>query len=77
MSAAATRTLKGKDECAVGFTASCGLAEFTLEESGEDLLPRADEALYTAKKTGKNRVVLAKNRRKLLEKPDDEGPFQK
>ena len=51
-----------KDDCTcnVAFTASCGVAAFTLEESGEDLLRRADEALSTAKKTGKNRVVVAK-----------------
>ncbi len=55
----------GDQDCAVTFTVSCGLAEFTLEETGEDLLRRADEALYVAKKTGKNRVVLAKKQKSL------------
>jgi len=46
--------------CTLSFTASCGLAEFTGDESAEELLRRADEALYVAKRTGKNRVALAK-----------------
>ncbi len=46
--------------CTLSFTASCGLAEFTGDESAEHLLRRADEALYAAKRTGKNRVVLSK-----------------
>jgi diguanylate cyclase len=55
----------GDDVCSVVFTASCGLAEFTLDESGDDLLRRADDALYEAKRTGKNRVVPARSERSL------------
>lgn len=55
----------GDEPRVVSFTASCGLAEFTLDESAEDLLRRADEALYVAKRTGKNRVVLAKKAKSL------------
>jgi len=43
----------------VSFTVSCGVAEFCPEESAENLVRRADAALYQAKKTGKNRVVVA------------------
>jgi len=44
---------------------SCGLAEFSFDETAEDLLRRADEALYEAKRTGKNRVVIAKKPKSL------------
>jgi diguanylate cyclase len=43
----------------ISFTASCGLAECRSDESVESLLRRADEALYEAKKNGKNRAVLS------------------
>lgn len=56
---------KDGEECTVSFTASCGLAEFDMNESAEDLLRRADEALYVAKRTGKNRVVVAKTEKSL------------
>jgi diguanylate cyclase (GGDEF)-like protein len=56
---------KDEEICAVAFTVSCGMAEFTLDETGEDLLRRADEALYSAKRTGKNKVVLAKKQKSL------------
>jgi diguanylate cyclase (GGDEF)-like protein len=42
------------------FTASCGLAEFAGNESVEGLIKRADEALYEAKRKGKNRVIVKK-----------------
>jgi diguanylate cyclase (GGDEF)-like protein len=44
----------------LGVTASFGIASYpeTKATSGEDLLRRADRALYRAKKTGKNRVEL-------------------
>ena len=41
-------------------TASLGVACLQFEESLESLLRRADEALYAAKRGGRNRVVLAK-----------------
>lgn len=54
-----------EEQRVVAFTASCGLAESTVDESAEDLLRRADEALYVAKRTGKNRVVVAKKTKSL------------
>jgi len=43
----------------ISFTSSCGLAECVIGESAEALLKRADEALYRAKRDGKNRVKTA------------------
>jgi diguanylate cyclase len=40
-------------------TFSAGVAMYAAEESQPNLIKRADEALYKAKKAGKNRVVLA------------------
>jgi len=44
----------------LGVTASFGIASYPESgaESGEDLVRRADRALYRAKRTGKNRVEL-------------------
>ncbi len=44
----------------VTFTVSCGLADFTPGESEDDFVKRADEALYEAKRKGRNRVVSRK-----------------
>ncbi len=48
----------------ITFTASCGLAECASDESGDNLLRRADEALYQAKKNGKNCAVMASPEKK-------------
>jgi diguanylate cyclase len=48
----------------VSITVSCGVAEYALGENAKDLIARADEALYEAKKKGKNRAVS--KRRPLL-----------
>jgi diguanylate cyclase len=53
--------LLGKKE-RVRFTLSCGLADLQADESAEDLLQRTDQALYEAKKTGKNKVVCRKRK---------------
>ena len=45
---------------ALRFTASCGVTEFSDGEAQETLLQRADDALYDAKKKGKNRVEVRK-----------------
>jgi diguanylate cyclase (GGDEF)-like protein len=55
---------------ALAVTASLGIAAYpeSKAQSGEDLVRRADRALYRAKKTGKNRVELFWS--------DDSGPQQ-
>ena len=65
----------GKD-CEVAFTVSCGVAEFSPDETGEELLRRADEALYEAKRTGKNRVVVAKKQKSFWKNLKPFVPFR-
>lgn len=44
----------------VQFTVSCGVAELIAGDSVDDLIRRADDALYEAKRKGKNRVIARK-----------------
>jgi diguanylate cyclase len=61
-----TLACKGEDNgtSSISFTASCGIAEYALGENAKDLISRADDALYEAKRAGKNRVAF--KRRSLL-----------
>lgn len=45
----------------INVTISMGLAEFSSDESGEELFKRADKALYEAKESGRNRVCINKS----------------
>ncbi len=45
----------------VGTTVSVGVAQFKEGDTLESLLKKADEALYEAKRTGKDKVVVAKD----------------
>ena len=42
-------------------TVSIGIADYMQGESGDDLLRRADKALYGAKRNGRNRVIAAES----------------
>ena len=45
----------------VQFTVSCGVTELEAGDEDDDLVRRADEALYEAKREGKNRVIARKH----------------
>ena len=49
------------DNLSINVTISMGLAEFHSDESGEELFKKADNALYEAKESGRNRVCINKN----------------
>lgn len=44
----------------VAFTVSCGLTDLIAGESEDDFVKRADEALYEAKRKGRNRLISRK-----------------
>ncbi|MGD1699160.1 diguanylate cyclase [Dapis sp. BLCC M229] len=55
-------SLKNQGETLPSITISLGVACFPLHgNTGEEIVQRADRALYRAKKTGRNRVVLYQN----------------
>jgi diguanylate cyclase (GGDEF)-like protein len=60
--AMATRTVPGPDGVPFGVTASFGVASYPEVEGEEALLAAADEALYEAKRAGKNCVRVAGTR---------------
>lgn len=53
------RPMAGAQGQSFGVTVSCGVAQRQSGESGEELLSRADDALYAAKAAGRNQVQVA------------------
>jgi len=46
----------------ISITISCGIAEFCEGDTSDEVFARADDAMYQAKREGKNRVVVAEGR---------------
>lgn len=55
----AERTVRGSDGASIRITCSFGVASYPAAETADELLAAADEALYEAKRSGKNRVEAA------------------
>jgi len=54
----ATKPFNAGPDCALNVTASVGISALSgIDEAVEDLLKRADQALYRAKREGRNRVI--------------------
>ena len=51
------RKMDQMEYLSLSFTASCGVAEYALQESARELLSRVHDALYEAKRLGKNRII--------------------
>ncbi len=60
IAASTYRIDEGEAAKAIRFTISCGLAELDGNDTEADLVRRADEALYEAKRKGRNRVAMRK-----------------
>jgi diguanylate cyclase (GGDEF)-like protein len=59
-----------------GQTFSCGVATWDLQETSEELIARADAALYEAKNTGRDRIVPATTPDATATTPAQSGPAQ-
>jgi len=51
--------IKNKNEDVVKFTVSLGIAQYDGSETFDELVKRADDALYKAKGRGRNRICKA------------------
>lgn len=51
----------GKDNKLVKVTVTIGVCEFTIKNNLSDIIEAADAAMYEAKKSGKNAVILSQN----------------
>jgi diguanylate cyclase (GGDEF)-like protein len=56
--ALAGSSIEVSEDASVQLTASFGIAESNPDQTTDELLRRADDALYAAKRGGKNRYVI-------------------